>query len=418
MEPHVVRPARDAAAGNELAAGGAGWLNAGAAAPTTLAAALDALDAATVAIIAELSVERVLQVIVDRVRPLVRRATRRWASSASWARSSASSRAASAMPSDAPSVTPPRGHGLLGVIIREGTHCALPDIGAQPAQRRLSRPTTRRCTRSWASRSASRAASSATSTSPTRPAASQFSDDDQRLVETFARHAGIGHPQRAHCTRSCSTWPSLQERERIGQDLHDGIIQSLYAVGLSLEDVRELMAERPGRGAAQRVDRAIDSHPRHDRATSATSSSGLRPELLGRHRTSSAGLADACRRSSERDDAHRRRPRPPAERVDLAADLMRRCSSSSSRGRRLSNIARHAGASTRGVSRADVADDTAAPELSATTAAASTPCGGAAAGPPWADQHARPSRGPGRLARPSRAAPTGTRVIFEMPLSR
>ena len=36
----------------------------------------------------------------------------------------------------------------------------------------------------------------------------------------------------------------LAERYQ-GKDLHDGIIQSIYAVGLSLEDVPELMEEDP-----------------------------------------------------------------------------------------------------------------------------------------------------------------------------
>jgi two-component system sensor histidine kinase DevS len=35
----------------------------------------------------------------------------------------------------------------------------------------------------------------------------------------------------------------LEERERIGMDLHDGIIQSIYGVGLALENVRHLMRE-------------------------------------------------------------------------------------------------------------------------------------------------------------------------------
>ena len=50
----------------------------------------------------------------------------------------------------------------------------------------------------------------------------------------------------------------VEERERISKDLHDGIIQNLYAVGLSLEDV----PDAHGRGspeAAARVERAIDS---------------------------------------------------------------------------------------------------------------------------------------------------------------
>jgi signal transduction histidine kinase len=38
---------------------------------------------------------------------------------------------------------------------------------------------------------------------------------------------------------------SIEERERIGQDLHDDIIQSIYAVGLSLEDCRRMMRQSP-----------------------------------------------------------------------------------------------------------------------------------------------------------------------------
>jgi signal transduction histidine kinase len=35
------------------------------------------------------------------------------------------------------------------------------------------------------------------------------------------------------------------DRERIGRDLHDGIIQNIYAAGLSLEDARHLVVENP-----------------------------------------------------------------------------------------------------------------------------------------------------------------------------
>jgi PAS domain S-box-containing protein len=38
---------------------------------------------------------------------------------------------------------------------------------------------------------------------------------------------------------------SLEERVRLGQDLHDGIIQSLYAIGLGLEESRNLVREKP-----------------------------------------------------------------------------------------------------------------------------------------------------------------------------
>jgi len=48
----------------------------------------------------------------------------------------------------------------------------------------------------------------------------------------------------------------LEERERIGMDLHDGIIQSIYAVGLTLEHARLLMAETPDY-ARSRIEQAI-----------------------------------------------------------------------------------------------------------------------------------------------------------------
>ncbi len=48
----------------------------------------------------------------------------------------------------------------------------------------------------------------------------------------------------------------LEERERIGMDLHDGIIQSIYAVGLTLEHARLLVKSDPG-GMTQRIEQAI-----------------------------------------------------------------------------------------------------------------------------------------------------------------
>ena len=41
---------------------------------------------------------------------------------------------------------------------------------------------------------------------------------------------------------------ALQERERISQDLHDGILQALYAVGLGLEGCKPLILQQHGKG--------------------------------------------------------------------------------------------------------------------------------------------------------------------------
>lgn len=49
----------------------------------------------------------------------------------------------------------------------------------------------------------------------------------------------------------------LEERERIGMDLHDGIIQDIYAVGLTLEHARLLMNDNP-QSAKVRIEQAIN----------------------------------------------------------------------------------------------------------------------------------------------------------------
>ncbi len=49
----------------------------------------------------------------------------------------------------------------------------------------------------------------------------------------------------------------LEERERIGMDLHDGIIQDIYAVGLTLEHARLLLNENP-QASRQRIEQSID----------------------------------------------------------------------------------------------------------------------------------------------------------------
>lgn len=50
---------------------------------------------------------------------------------------------------------------------------------------------------------------------------------------------------------------ALEERERISEDLHDGILQSLYAVGLGLESCKPLMRQRKNEKAIVLLEQAI-----------------------------------------------------------------------------------------------------------------------------------------------------------------
>ncbi len=49
-----------------------------------------------------------------------------------------------------------------------------------------------------------------------------------------------------------------EERERIGMDLHDGIIQSLYGIGLSLENARMSQAQGKSNGV-QQIEKALEA---------------------------------------------------------------------------------------------------------------------------------------------------------------
>jgi signal transduction histidine kinase len=217
---------------------------------------LEALDAATVAISQELSLERVLQIIVDSVRPLV--GARYTAlgipddhgSMARFITSGMSDRGREALGHL------PQGAGLIGLSLRLGEAVRVDDIATDP--RATGFPPGHPEMRTFLSvpvKVEGRTIGNLYLTD--KIDGEPFDDDDQRLVESFARHAGLAiHNARMH--EELRQLAVLQERERIAQDLHDGSIQSLYAVSLALEDTEELMAIDPA-GATQRIDHAIEA---------------------------------------------------------------------------------------------------------------------------------------------------------------
>lgn len=87
--------------------------------------------------------------------------------------------------------------------------------------------------------------------------AEQFSADDQELVEMLAAHAAIAI-QNARLYEQVGRLAVVEERARIGMDLHDGVIQSIYAVGLTLESARLALSETPDE-ADELIGRGIES---------------------------------------------------------------------------------------------------------------------------------------------------------------
>jgi signal transduction histidine kinase len=150
----------------------------------------------------------------------------------------------------------PQGHGLLGLIIREDRSLLVDDLAVDP--RRHGFPPHHPEMHSLLGvpvRSKERTIGNLYLTN--KLPAGGFSVSDQRLVEMFALHAGIAM-ENARLHEEVQRLAVVEERERISQDLHDSIIQSLYAISLSLEDLPEVISEDPAAGAVL-ADRAIDS---------------------------------------------------------------------------------------------------------------------------------------------------------------
>ncbi|MGZ8620800.1 MAG: GAF domain-containing sensor histidine kinase, partial [Actinomycetota bacterium] len=218
---------------------------------------LAALEAATRAVAAELDVDRVLQVIVDRVRELI--GARFAALGIADQRGRIERFITSGISPEARAAIGhvPRGHGLLGLIIRDAKPVRTHDIATHPD--RYGFPANHPVMHAFLGVPVMVKGRSVGNLYLTEKEGEPFSDHDERLVEMFAVHAGIAI-ENARLHDQVQRLAVVEERELIGKDLHDGIIQAIYAVGLSLEDVPELVDEEDGRDeAVARVDRAIDS---------------------------------------------------------------------------------------------------------------------------------------------------------------
>jgi signal transduction histidine kinase len=87
--------------------------------------------------------------------------------------------------------------------------------------------------------------------------APEFTSDDEKIIQMLAGYAAAAI-QNARLHENTRRLAVLEERERIGMDLHDGIIQSIYGVGLSLESALHSFEEDP-KDAKERVQHSIES---------------------------------------------------------------------------------------------------------------------------------------------------------------
>lgn len=74
--------------------------------------------------------------------------------------------------------------------------------------------------------------------------------DEREFLAALADQAALA-VEKAQLQDQVRALAALEERERIAADLHDGIIQSLYATGLGLDACVELVAEHPSEAAVR-----------------------------------------------------------------------------------------------------------------------------------------------------------------------
>ena len=81
-----------------------------------------------------------------------------------------------------------------------------------------------------------------------------FSDDDQAMVEAMAVIAGAA-VSTARLQQRLRRVAVIEDRERIARDLHDAIIQDLFAVGLGLQGIAQRIGEP---AVAERLEDAVE----------------------------------------------------------------------------------------------------------------------------------------------------------------
>jgi signal transduction histidine kinase len=149
----------------------------------------------------------------------------------------------------------PQGHGILGVLIVDATPLRLPDLREHPDS--FGFPPNHPPMRSFLGvpvRVRDQVFGNLYLTD--KISAEAFTDVDQELVVGLAAAAGVAIENARLHTR-VQRFALAEDRERIARDLHDTVIQRLFATGLSLQRTARLV-QTDRDAAVARIDAAVD----------------------------------------------------------------------------------------------------------------------------------------------------------------
>ncbi|MFQ5921779.1 MAG: GAF domain-containing sensor histidine kinase [Anaerolineales bacterium] len=207
------------------------------------AQALVSLNKAALAISRDLELDQTLQHIVDSARELV---------SASYAalavfnseRELETFVFSGVTPEEADGIRSfPEGHGLLGAVLDNPDPIRVPDVGQDARSEGV--PQGHPTMTSFLGvpiRAGEEVQGNLYLTD--KQGGNEFTDADEELITIFASHAAVAI-KNAQLYEEVGRLVIIEERSRIGMDLHDGVIQSIYAVGLTLESAQMILEEAP-----------------------------------------------------------------------------------------------------------------------------------------------------------------------------
>jgi signal transduction histidine kinase len=233
----------------------------------------------------------------------------------------------------------PEGHGILGLLILDAKPLRLPDLHEHPDSSGF--PAHHPPMRSFLGvpvRVRDEVFGNLYLTDKTT--AEVFTDVDEELVVGLAAAAGVAI-ENARLQARVQEFALVEDRERIARDLHDTVIQRLFATGLSLQRTARLVPADAG-AAVTRIEAAVDDLDltvKHIRSaifklesSRDTAGRGLRNRVLalGRDAAGALGFEPRCFFDGPVDSAVG---------DDVAEELLATLREA------LSNVARHARAS-------------------------------------------------------------------------
>ena len=233
----------------------------------------------------------------------------------------------------------PEGKGILGLLIREARPMRIPEIGDDP--RSAGFPPNHPRMHSFLGapvRALGQVYGNIYLTE--KQGATEFTEDDEAALVVLATQAGVAienarlYEETLHAQEELARLELLEERERIAKELHDGVIQALFAVGMGLQGTAAMANDaeiaRRIEHATEEVDRAIRDLRNYI--------FGLRPGILADRQLDQA-LQQLALEFQERTDVLtivEVDPEVSAELASRAADVVQLAREA------LSNVGRHA----------------------------------------------------------------------------